>query len=558
MKIFDMHIHARATKETPQLLLSSMEKAGVFGGCVFTNPPLRATPRGTSFEERLNEALAWERGYEGRIFPVMWIHPYEENIMENLSKAVDAEIAAFKIICYDFYIYEEQPMAVLREIARLGKPVIFHTGILWNGEVSSSYNRPLNFEALLDIPNLKFSLGHCSWPWIDECIALYGKFLNALENGKTAEMFLDITPGTPEIYRRELFEKLFLLGYNVGDNILFGTDCNAFKYSDKWAKRWLEIDRALLDEMGVSLEVREKLYHKNLMRFLGKSDVIVEKEPPVTDDSHAWSAENPEVKVIIEKWYERLSFPKCYDAEFYRALSEYRISDAIDIESYDLECTDGKRNLLSFLFLCEKLEKKYTELGIPESTLLETLSDLVIWCNEYSYIKGGLYLGELSWLVRHMSAKIYRLGRLQFCMADAERDIPEYNIKAGDPVIEIHIPTGERLTKEECEKSIARAKEFFKEYFPAYDYKAFTCHSWLLDEGLSKFLGSESNIIKFGNMFVRVAHDESTALIRYLFPWNTNEANLKYAISESPFSMNVKKAVLRGEKFYEVLGVIEK
>ena len=68
-----------------------------------------------------------------------------------------------------------------KEIAKLNVPVIFHTGILWDGRVSSNYNRPLHWESLLPITNLRFSMGHCSWPWVDECIALYGKFLKSVQ-----------------------------------------------------------------------------------------------------------------------------------------------------------------------------------------------------------------------------------------------------------------------------------------------------------------------------------------------------------------------------------------
>ena len=72
MKIFDMHIHARGTKPNPEALLKNMEKAGVYGGCVFSNRPIESREHGgTPFEERLAEVLAWTKGYEDRLFPVL-------------------------------------------------------------------------------------------------------------------------------------------------------------------------------------------------------------------------------------------------------------------------------------------------------------------------------------------------------------------------------------------------------------------------------------------------------------------------------------------------------
>ncbi|MBQ3038332.1 MAG: amidohydrolase family protein [Clostridia bacterium] len=559
MKIFDMHIHALNTEPDPDGIIEKMDKAGVFGGCIFSNWPERYNQDiGTSFDERLNEVMAWCRGYEDRLFPVMWIHPYEKNIIENIHKAVNKGICGFKIICADFYVYEEECMKVLREIASLNKPVFFHSGILWDAKVSSEFNRPLNWEALMDIEGLRFSMGHCSWPWIDECIAMYGKFLNSLTRRNTAEMFFDITPGTPEIYREELITKLFNIGYDVGDNIMFGTDAEAHRYNSNWAEQWLDADRKILDRLGVSKKFREKLYHDNLMRFLGKADGVKNHESPVSDSAQRWSAENKAVYKVIEKWYKELKFPNEYDREFYNALNTIKISDAITIENYDVGETDGKRNLLSFLFMCEELEKQYIKKGIDREILIDTLEDIVRWTITWSNVKGELYLGELSWLKRHFEMKLFKLGRLQFCMAGAERDTEGKGIKKGDAVIEVHIPAGEPLDEAECRKSIALAVEFFEKFYPDYNYKYYTCHSWLLDKTLDEFLPPDSNILKFGNMFDIVAEETGDDILRYVFDWNTTRLNVKSCVCVGSFDEKIKKAALKGREFYVNLGVIKK
>ena len=41
---------------------------------------------------------------------------------------------------------------------------------------------------------------------------------------------------------------------------------------------------------------------------------------------------------------------------------------------------------------------------------------------------GELYLGELGWLTIHMRFQMFRLGRLQFRMWTAYRDMPEAGI----------------------------------------------------------------------------------------------------------------------------------
>lgn len=290
MRKYDMHIHARNTPVDSPKLIEQMEKAGIYGGCIFSNRPDRADKKlGTTFDERLDEVLAWTDGYEGRLIPVMWIHPYEDDIIKNIHKAVDKGIAAFKITCTDFYVYEEQCMKVLTEIAECSKPVFFHSGILWNGGVSSKYNRPLNWEALLNIKNLKFSMGHCSWPWHDECIALYGKFLNAYYYGVDgAEMFFDITPGTPLVYREELLRKIYLCGYDVPDNVMFGSDASADCYNSDWVSSWLKTDDEILERLGANDSIKNRMYHDNLMRFLGWKEKDFQHICPAIDSLRAW------------------------------------------------------------------------------------------------------------------------------------------------------------------------------------------------------------------------------------------------------------------------------
>lgn len=555
--IFDMHTHAMAGTPAPEKLLERMNEAGIYGGCVFSNrPKFPYSDIGTEFDERVDEVLAWSKGYEDRIFSVVWIHPYEPNIIENLHKAVEKGVCAFKIICTDFYVYEEECLKVLREIASLGVPVFFHSGILWDGRVSSSYNRPINWEALISIKGLRFSMGHCSWPWIDECIALYGKFLNSLLNGDTAEMFFDITPGTPDIYREELLTKLFTIGYDVGDNIMFGTDAFSDNYSSSWAKKWLKTDKEIMDKLGVSLACREKLYHKNIMRFLGKSEGEVSHNMPSPDDANAWSPVNPEVKAVAEKWYKKLSFPKCFDEEFYKALEEINISDATTTQDFENgKC--GKRNLIMALWLCEQLNERYKQKGIPESYLLDTLHDIVIWTETWSAIKGELCLFENSWLARHLDMQLIKVGRLQYCMAGSEHDVHNYPINKNDNVLEVHIPAVGPLNYDECVESLKEGKEFFARYFPEFKYSYRTCHSWLLDTTLKEHIKAGSNILKFQELFDITELEESDDIIKYVFSWDARRYNLKQKSAEGSLAAAVKKHVAKGGSFYCGIGVIK-
>ena len=272
-KIFDMHIHLWSCNGNPDVLIEQFKKAGVYGGAIFSEaPPELNMGSGESGEERLTRVLSFTAKYPERLFPVLWIHPDEKGAMSLVKTAAERGIKGFKIICNNFFVYEKKSLDLLSQIAETGIPVCFHSGILWNPGVSGEYNRPLNWERLIEIPNLRFSMAHCSWPWYDECIALYGKFL-FLANQKdfSCEMYLDLTPGTPESYRRDLLTKLLTSGYDVDHHMMFGSDCGAEDYRIEWARKWLQIDNGIYDDLGLGAESRERIFGANMLRFFGVS-----------------------------------------------------------------------------------------------------------------------------------------------------------------------------------------------------------------------------------------------------------------------------------------------
>ena len=122
--------------------------------------------------------------------------------------------------------------------------------------------------------------------------------------------------------------------------------------------------------------------------------------------------------------------------------------------------------------------------------------------------------------------------------------------------MEVHIPNGANLSPESCRTSLDEAKEFFARYFPEYKFNHFTCHSWLLDPSLDNLLASDSNIIKFRNMFTPINADESYAALRYVFRWNTNRRNLRNAVCASSLAERMKAYVLKGGVLHEALGAI--
>lgn len=251
------------------------------------------------------------------------------------------------------------------------------------------------------------------------------------------------------------------------------------------------------------------------------------------------------------EWYKRLAFPEKYDGQFEALLSEtYPIAKPEFSEN-------AGTNLLIALYQCEAIEQKYRELGIKQQILYDTLSDIKLWVDVWHRQSGELGLMETGWIKNHLSGRLFKLGRLQFCFGEAMTDIPAYNLKQNDPIIEIHIPAGEPMGIEACKASIATARGFFKRHFPEYTYRYFTCHSWLLDKGLEAFLNRDSNILAFQGMFDVVSTEESDALLKYIFGWGTVRDTISKCQAESRLAQKVKEQAINGGKFYVSYGILK-
>ncbi len=270
--ILDCHVHMTDPTCDTDDLCAKMKQAGVDGGIILSRPP-DAYSRSGGLEareplDRIDDVLAVCTG-DNSLFPFFWIDPTEDGAVKQVDAAVDRGMVGFKVICNHHYPGDKRAMKTYAAIAEASRPILFHSGILYDAPVASSqYCRPAGFECLLEIPDLRFALAHISWPWCDELIAVYGKSRHVKTR---AEMFVDTTPGTPAIYRRDALTKLFTVGFDVGGNVLFGTDSGTREYSIANAEGWIARDRQILGDIGVPQETIDAVFSANLERFLGIS-----------------------------------------------------------------------------------------------------------------------------------------------------------------------------------------------------------------------------------------------------------------------------------------------
>ena len=243
----DAHVHMTGNESDSSRLMERLEKAGFDGAIVFSPSPNGMLGKSCPNQERLYKLLRY-------------------------TAAKTAGVKGYKVICSHFYPSDERAMELYRWIAAQDMPLMFHSGILYDGiNISGKYNRPCEFEPLLSIEGLQFSVAHLSWPWVDECIAVYGKFNAFLERnpgGKAAKMYLDITPGTPPTFREGALTHLFGNGFKVEDIVFWGSDNHAEDYDHAYAERIRKRDYEIFEKLGLPQEQQEKIFRDNVREFL--------------------------------------------------------------------------------------------------------------------------------------------------------------------------------------------------------------------------------------------------------------------------------------------------
>ncbi len=256
--MFDAHIHYYYGKnDTPAEFLRKAHASGITGGNIFSTFPskmLGCADGDYRWQARLETILEYTAELPG-FNPFFWINPMDADFEEQISSAVEQGIAGFKIICMSYY--PEDCLPACRVIAETGKPLMFHSGVLGCGRdmLSAKYNLPHQFECLLSVPKLRFSMAHLGWPWVDDYMAMVAKSRFSYDPDFGNEMFFDLTPGTPGMYREEALRKLYLSGYRIKNLVLWGTDGDTSDYRRELPEYWLERDKAYMAKIAQDAEL---------------------------------------------------------------------------------------------------------------------------------------------------------------------------------------------------------------------------------------------------------------------------------------------------------------
>lgn len=153
-----------------------------------------------------------------------------------------------------------------------------------------------------------------------------------------------------------------------------------------------------------------------------------------------------------------------------------------------------------------------------------------------------------------------RLGRCSSEPIKLQKSKWKKLLSHGDKVIALHIPVGGSLAPDEVDRTLELTKRFVAEYFPEWDYRGFTCESWLLDPQLEALLGDESNIVKFGRRFLRVSVESggrSPNYFVFMRPMD-EEVDVSALTENTRLERALKDHYSKGGFIYDVFGYFTK
>lgn len=134
-------------------------------------------------------------------------------------------------------------------------------------------------------------------------------------------------------------------------------------------------------------------------------------------------------------------------------------------------------------------------------------------------------------------------------------------LEPGDVVVNIHIPVRADISDEAVENSLSEIRELLAKHYPEFAYKAFYCGSWLLDPQLANLLKPESNIVKFGKKFTKIARKDpigSDPLSFVFLQADTNNVDFESLPENTSLERSLKKHYLDGKRIYVGHGLILK
>ena len=257
--VVDCHLHLSGGESREQVL-ETLDAAGVECACLIAPFLDRLTwipAHGKALRRANEELLELVAGVPHRLWGLVALDPREEDAPLLVERYATVEgVCGVKLVPHGWSPDEQAALELYEACEAAGLSILFHSGVFISGRCSDTC-RPALYEAVRRFPRLKVVLAHLGWPWTDEAIAV--AYMDVLK-GAPPQILLDLSPGTPPIYRREALLKAFEV---VGPTALvFGSDRFLPTAAEAIAERVAE-DVGLLRSFGASAEDLLRIFEGN-------------------------------------------------------------------------------------------------------------------------------------------------------------------------------------------------------------------------------------------------------------------------------------------------------
>ena len=185
----------------------------------------------------------------------------------------------------------------------------------------------------------------------------------------------------------------------------------------------------------------------------------------------------------------------------------------------------------------------------PYEIFTSTMMCFSRFVNEYHTSYGSYGYDRAFWTTRQISARLFRLGSLEYELID---DDLHY--------IHLHIPSDAKIDQVSLNNSVSFARTFFGDFFPERADNIFALESWLLSPALKQLLPDTSNILKFQAAFDIESYDpEPMDCLEWVFHvagGQMKNISLLNLPGNTSLQKNMKKLLLEGGHVGNASGVL--
>lgn len=199
---------------------------------------------------------------------------------------------------------------------------------------------------------------------------------------------------------------------------------------------------------------------------------------------------------------------------------------------------DGMKILWELLdMVCSYSYGEYVKRGISKEIFAATMKFCTRFLREHVETFQTYKFISAWWFPRQLSLSEYRIGALEYELVDSqEREIA------------IHIPSDADMQSESVARSIRDFHTFCNRYYPEWEGVRMTCDSWMLMPQLREFLGEDSHILAFQNLFeIDHVDTEATWYMGWIFP-GAEQVDERLP-ERTTLQRNLKRYLLKGNKF---------